>query len=132
MERLLHVLPTKPQPLWVQYSTTVVVMGFCMGVQIGLTNRTGFVGLFFLLFGIFATGLMFDRGSALLATALGTAFAYYFISQTISFPGSAAPCLLFAATGVAVGLVAEAVRTEMEKVVRAYRALRAVALLNQL
>src|SRR5262245_57610249 len=81
MERLLYFLPEKPQPLWVRYATTTGLMAFCMAVQIGLESQTGFVGLFFLLPGIFAAGLLFDRGSSLYATALGSAFAYFVISR---------------------------------------------------
>ena len=122
MERLLYFLPEKPQPVWVRYATTTVVMAFCIAVQIGLENQTGFEGLFFLLPGIMATALMFDRGSSLYATALGTAFAYFSLSPTAPFPGYVTACLLFAATGALIGLVAEALRTEMEKVVQAERA----------
>jgi two-component sensor histidine kinase len=122
MERLLYFLPDKPQPVWVRYATTTVVMAFCIAVQIGLENQTGFVGLFFLLPGIFAAGLMFDRGSSVYATVLGTALAYFSINRTTPFPGYVALCVLFAATGVVVGLVAEGLRTEMEKVVRAEKA----------
>src|SRR5215831_5195665 len=122
MERLLYFLPEKPQPLWVRYATTTAVMAFCTAVQIGLESQSGFVGLFFLLPGIFLAGLMFDRGASLYATALGTAFAYIFISPTAPFSGYLAACVLFAGTGAVVGLVAEALRTEMEKVVRAEKA----------
>lgn len=116
MERLLYFLPGMPQPVWVRYATTTVIMAFCTAVQVGLANQTGFAGLFFLLPGIFAAGLMFDRGSSLYATALGTLFAYFsppFYGHLVG------PLLLFASTGVVVGLVAEALRTEMERVVQA-------------
>jgi len=122
MERFLFFLPEKPQPLWVRYATTTGLMAFCVAVHIGLQRQTGFVGLFFLLPGIFAAGLLFDRGSALYATAIGTMFAYFSISPTAPFPGYVGPCVLFAATGVVIGLIAEALRTEMEKVVRAEKA----------
>jgi two-component system, sensor histidine kinase PdtaS len=121
MERLLYFLPEKPQPLWVRYATTTVVMAFCMAVQIGLESKSGFAGLFFLLPGIFAAGLMFDRGTSLYATALGTAFAYFSISPTAPFSGYVIACTLFAGTGAVVGLL-EALRTEMEKVVPAEKA----------
>lgn len=122
MERLLFFLPEKPQPVWVRYAATTIVMALCIAVQIGLHNQTGFVGLFFLLPGIFAAGLMFDRGSSLFATALGTAFAYLSISPTAPFPGYLAATLLFAATGALIGLIAEALRTEMERCARAEKA----------
>jgi hypothetical protein len=47
MERLLYFLPDKPQPVWVRYATTTVVMAFCIAVQIGLENQTGFSGPLF-------------------------------------------------------------------------------------
>ncbi|GAA4133819.1 sensor histidine kinase [Aminobacter aganoensis] len=122
MERLLILLPEKPQPLWVRYATTTALMAFCIAVHIGLQSQTGFVGLFFLLLGIFVSGLLFDRGSALYATALGTIFAYFVIRPMAPFPGYVAPCVLFAVTGAAIGLIAETLRTEMEKVVRAEKA----------
>ena len=122
MERLLFLLPEKPQPLWVRYATTTALMAFCIAVHIELQSQTGFVGLFFLLLGIFIAGLLFDRGSALFATALGTIFAYFVIRPMAPFPGYMAPCMLFAVTGAAIGLIAETLRTEMEKVVRAEKA----------
>jgi len=122
MERLLYFLPAKPQPVWVRYATTTVVMAFCIAVQTGLENQTGFSGLFFLLPGIFAAGLMFDRGASLYATALGTAFAYFSISPAAPFPGYAAAYVVFALSGAVIGLVAEALRAEMEKCARAENA----------
>ncbi|QQO13250.1 sensor histidine kinase [Bradyrhizobium diazoefficiens] len=120
MERILYFLPEKRQPLWVRYATTTIVMALCIAVQIGLQNLTGFVGLFFLLPGIFAAGLLFDRGASLYATALGVMFAY--LSSIPAAPSVAAASILFAATGAVFGLVAVALRTEMEKVVRAEKA----------
>lgn len=122
MERLLYFLPKKPQPVWVRYVTTTLVMAICIAVQMSLYAQTGFVGFFFLLPGIFATGIMFDRGSSLYATVLGAVFAYLSLAPTVPFPGYVLPVLLFAVTGAVIGLVAEALRTEMEKVVRAEKA----------
>jgi two-component sensor histidine kinase len=122
MERLLYFLPKKVQPRWVQYITTTALMAFCMAVHIGLQSQTGFAGFFLLLPGIFAAGFLFDRGSALYATALATMFAYFVISPTAPFPNYVLPCVLFAVTGAVIGLVAESLRTEMEKVVRAEQA----------
>src|SRR5262245_1339481 len=119
MERLLYFLAEEPQPGWVRYGTTTVVMPFCIAWQMGLQDHRDVAGLFFLLPGIFAAGLIFHRASSLYATALATGFAYLSISPTTPFPGYVAACVLFAATGAVIGLVAEALRTEMEKVVRA-------------
>ena len=125
MERILQFLPEKTQPVWVRYAATTVVMALCIAVQIGFQNLTGFIGLFVLLPGIFAAGFMFDRGSSLYATALGAVFAYLAylsVFPTAPFPAAAAGSILFAATGALMGLVAEALRKQMEKVVRAEKA----------
>jgi two-component sensor histidine kinase len=120
MERILYFLPEKPQPVWVRCIATTAVMALCIAVQVGLQNISGFVGLFFLLPGIFAAGFFFDRMSSLYATALGTGFAYFALTSATPLPSPAVfTSVLFAATGVITGLVAEALRTEMEKVVQA-------------
>ncbi len=120
MGKLLAFLPEKPQPVWVRYAVTAVMMVFCMAVQIGLQNLSGFVGFFFVLPGIFAAGFLFDRGASLFSTALGTVFAYLSIIASAPVAGNVVvTVILFAATGVAVGLVGEALRTEMERVVQA-------------
>ncbi len=87
MEKLLYLFPEKPQPVWFRYATTAVIMAFCMVVQIGLQNLSGFVGFFVVLPGIFATGFMFDRASSLYATALGAVFAYLSIISSTPVGG---------------------------------------------
>ncbi len=120
MKNVLSLLPKTLQPIWVRYVTTTVIMAFCMAVQIALQNLSGFVGFFFLLPGIFAAGFMFDRWASLFATALGTVFAYLSITTGALVSGSVLVAVtLFAATGAAVGLVGEALRTEMERAIRA-------------
>jgi two-component sensor histidine kinase len=120
MGRLLSFLPEKPQPAWVRYAATTLIMAVCIAVQVGLQNQTGFVGLFFLLPGIVVAGVLFDRKSALYAAALGTTFAYFAISASTLFQSAVAPTLLFAATGTFIGIVAEALRTEMDRAARAH------------
>ena len=120
MEKLLSFLPVKPQPVWVRYATTTVIMAFCIAVQVGLQNLSGFVGFFFVLPGIFAAGFMFDRWASLFATALGTGFAYLSIISGAPVSGNVpVAVILFSVTGAAVGLVGEALRTEMERAIRA-------------
>src|SRR3569832_12816 len=122
MERLLlNILPKVPQPAWIRYTATTVIMALCVAAQSGLQSQTGFVGFFLLLFGVFTAGIMFDRWSSLYATAVGVVFAYLSASSTTSSRIYITALTIFAVAGVLVGLVAEALRNEMERVVRAER-----------
>lgn len=67
MERLLYLLPDRPQPLYLRYGVTTLVMVCSLALFVALEAQSGFVGLFVLLPGIFIAGIMFDRGSAFYA-----------------------------------------------------------------
>jgi hypothetical protein len=54
-------------------------MLFCCGIQYGTYRFAGFTGLFLLLPGIFACGIVFDRGSGFFATVLGAALSLFLI-----------------------------------------------------
>jgi hypothetical protein len=53
MERLLYFLPAHPQPAYIRFGTSALIMAFFILVQMGLQSQSGFGGLFFLLPGIF-------------------------------------------------------------------------------
>ena len=76
MEKLLLILPEKPQPLMVRYGLSGLIMIASALVQLAVYRYSGFTGLFFLP-GIFASGLAFDRGSGFFATLIGSATAAY-------------------------------------------------------
>ena len=115
MERLLFLLPKIPQPAWVRYAGTTAIMALCFAVQSGFNEQTGLVGFFFLLTGVFAAGIMFTGGASLYATALGAAFAFLFASPLVP-PRIYVPALaVFSVAGLFVGIVSEAMRTELER-----------------
>src|SRR3569832_1384727 len=106
MERLLlNILPKVPQPAWIRYTATTVIMALCVAAQSGLQSQTGFVGFFLLLFGVFTAGIMFDRWSSLYATAVGVVFAYLSASSTTSSRIYITVFSFFVVAGVFVGLV---------------------------
>lgn len=119
MERLLYFLPEKPQPIAVRYGASALIMSVSIAVQIGIEAQSGFVGLFFLLPGIFLCGLLFDRGSSFFATLIAAAFGYLHTMKDVPFTGFILPWTLFVSTGLIVGLVSEGFRTEMERASRA-------------
>jgi two-component system, sensor histidine kinase PdtaS len=120
MERLLYLLPSKPQPLAVRYGSAALLIAASLGVLAGMEAESGFIGLFILLPPIFAIGLMFDRGSAFFATGLAVIGVLWLIWPHWS-PALNFPILLFAFVGVAFAALSELLRKEMEKAVASER-----------
>ena len=67
MEKLLQALPVRTWPVSVRYLATAAIMVIATALQVGLNYHSGFDSLFLLLPAVFLTGLLFDRGSGLLA-----------------------------------------------------------------
>ena len=119
MERLLYLLPKVPQPAWVRYAATTLVMVLCFATQLGFNEPTGFIAFYLLFTGIFASGVMFTRGASLYATALGATLAYL-LAGPIASPRSYVPALaMFSVAGLLVGVFSEALRNRLEKAMRA-------------
>jgi two-component system, sensor histidine kinase PdtaS len=119
MERLLYLLPNIPQPAWVRCAATTVLMALCFVAQSGLNEQTGFVGFYLLLAGIFAAGISFTRGASVYATTLGAAFTYLLASPAASIRVNVLTLTLFSLAGLLIGVFSEALRTELERAMRA-------------
>jgi two-component sensor histidine kinase len=129
MERLLHFLPAKTQPLYVRYGATMLIMGVSIAVQIGIEAQSGFTGLFFLLPGIFLCGFLFDRGSSFFGTLIAAVFGYVHTRHGAPLAAFILPWTLFIGTGAVTGIAAEGFRIEMERALRAEKA-KAVLLME--
>lgn len=119
MEQLLTILPEEPQSPWVRYGGAAAILAFCVAIQFGVGTQAQSALLFFLLPGIFLTGFLFGLGAALFSAFITAGYAYLVLSSHTSFPTWLLPFSLFAITELVVALVAVALRTEMERVVRA-------------
>jgi len=93
----------------------------CALAQWATHAYSGFAGLFLLLPGIFAAGLIFDRGTSFFATLLGTALSLYSISPDLKQAQTALPLGLFVITGALCGLISEIVRNLLERLAAAER-----------
>jgi two-component system, sensor histidine kinase PdtaS len=121
MEKFLASLPNRPQPFFVRISFTLLIMGLSALVQVGAFHLTGFTGFFLLLPGIFACGLIFDRGSAFLATIIGLVLALYVTPSLAQSSEQVVVLFLFAIIGFAMAFVSEALRNVMERLIKAER-----------
>jgi two-component sensor histidine kinase len=123
VEKLLDFLPERPQPILVRYGVSLVIILLCCGVQYGIYRFAGFTGLFMLLPGIFACGILFDRGSAFLATIVGSAVSTLAVFPYGQLPDSSVivPTTLFLATGFAMAIISESLRKALERLARSER-----------
>ena len=120
VEKLLAILPDKPQPMLVRYGVTLGIILLSTVIQLGVYNYAGFTGFFLLLPGIFAAGIMFDRGSGFLATIAGAGLAVY-LSPIGEEPRHLIPVTLFVLTGFVTAIVSEGLRKILERLATADR-----------
>jgi two-component system, sensor histidine kinase PdtaS len=120
VESILDLLPPKPQPLAVRYGVSALLIACSLGVFAAMEAQSGVICLYILLPAIFLAGVMFDRGSAFVATGLAVAGVLWLLRLRLSST-LALPLLLFAFVSLAFATVAELLRNEMEKVVASER-----------
>ena len=122
MEKFLAVLPERPQPAAVRFGWTAVIMAISCLAQLGIGRYAGFTGFFLLLPGIFAAGLLFDRGSAFFATGMGAVLAWYLFTPNIYDPRTLIPLVLFLFTGMLFAAVSEGLRKALEQLAASEKA----------
>lgn len=123
MDRLLEILPARPQPLIVRYGATALIIAVCFLIVLGLRPRQGVLGFFFLLptiffVGIFAASILFDHASGILATALSTLLIYCLTrsGETQLEPGEfILPVGAFVLASGGLAIVSEAMRSAWER-----------------
>src|SRR3954454_4702092 len=122
MEKWLAFLPERPQPPLIRYGTTIAIMAVCCLLQLFIYRVAGETSFFVLIPGIFAAGILFDRGSGFLATAVGVLFAIYLSPPAFAALEQAVPDLLFTIIGAATAIVSESLRKIMERLAKERRA----------
>jgi two-component sensor histidine kinase len=115
MERILGVLPELPQPIWIRYGVTTIIILLCSLVQYGMYEFAGFSGFFVILPGIFLCGFLFDRGSAFLATFIGIIFSVYLMPPLDEGVRQFVPIAIFGFVGFLCAIVSEGVRKILER-----------------
>lgn len=121
MDRWIELLPGQKLPALVRYGLTTLIIVTCGLMQLGLQAQSGFIGLFLFLPGVFLSGLLFDRGSGVLAALISFIISIILMGPRYDTAESLLPLTLFGATTVGVALVAEGLRSAMLKLVEAER-----------
>ena len=119
MNKLYPLLLEHHLPVLVRYSIAAAIMLVCAVMQAALQMLTGYPGYFLLLPGIFLSGLVFDRGSGILAAVMAVAAGAYLAYRGDFGPDYLASNALFTTTAAGTAVVAEFLRMEMKRVMQA-------------
>ena len=122
MNKLYPLLLDHRLPLVVRYPVAAGIMLVCAVMQTALQMLTGHPGYFLLLPGVFLSGLIFDRGSGILAAAIALGVAAYASYGAMLSPEYLSQFGLFAITAAGTAVVAEFLRSEMKRVMQADKA----------
>lgn len=122
MNKIYPVLLEHQLPILVRHCIAMAIMLVCAVLQMAMQMLTGYPGYFLLLPGVFLSGLIFNRGSGLLAAAIAVvvgACVSYGSNPGFEFLSANG---LFAVTAAGTAVVAEFLRTEMRRVMQADKA----------
>ena len=119
MNKLYPLLLEHRLPVLVRYCIAAAIMLVCAILQMALQTVTGYPSYFLLLPGIFLSGLIFNRGTGIVAAALAVGVSGYTTYATVSGPVYLSENGLFFITAAGTAVVAEFLRAEMKRVMHA-------------
>lgn len=125
MEVLLRYLPG-PQPLFVRYGVTALLVLVAFGIRCALGNYTGAYGFLFFILPIVASALVFDRATGAFAVVLSAALIATLLDWNDKPGAHVIALLLFAIVAGCLVLIAEGLHRALDA---AYAAQRTTALL---
>src|SRR5712672_1148633 len=113
MDKILLLLPERPQPPVIRYGITIAVVLVSFGCEYALAQLSGDVPLFIFFPAVFFAGLAFDRGSGILAALLATALAGWQMRGYLAFQSFSLG--LFFLIGIGLAIASETFRKALEK-----------------
>jgi two-component sensor histidine kinase len=119
MNKLYPLLLEHRLPVLVRYCIAAAIMLVCAILQMALQMVTGYPSYFLLLPGIFLSGLIFNRGTGIVAAAIAVGVSGYMTYATVRGPIYLSENGLFFVTAAGTAVVAEFLRAEMKRVMQA-------------
>jgi two-component sensor histidine kinase len=120
MEPLLRLLPG-PQPIYIRYGVSILLVLLTFTLRLGMENRAGPYGFVLFIPAIMAASLMFDRGSGVLALATSIALVALIVPWGGNTSAHISAIATFAVVGIAVVLVSEGLHRALERAHKAER-----------
>ena len=122
VEKLLQLLPVRPQPLLLRYGAAAILVLLFFIFHLGVGPAAGEYGFIVYIPPILLTSILFDRGSGFFATALSVIL----LGSGLDWAGDLAHHLsaltLFVVVAAFIVIVGEGMRTAWEREVRAQQA----------
>lgn len=124
MDKLLALLPAKPQPRLVRYGMSTVLVALCLLLLMWVRSMGGGDAFFIMYPAIFLSAVLFDRGSGFYATGLSTMLLIVLLERQVGSVPRAdwLPLVLFFLIGFALATVSEALRKGWELAIASERA----------
>lgn len=119
MERLLHFLPTRPQPLLLRWSVTAVLVAIFVVFRLGAGPAAGQYSFIFFIPPILLASILFDGGSGAFATLLSALAVGAMLDWHDDPVRHVGALTLFAVVALFVVVVGEGMRTALEREVAA-------------
>jgi two-component sensor histidine kinase len=114
METLFRLLPG-PQPLFVRFGVTAIVVIAAFALRLSVGDATGQYGFIHFVLPVVAASLLFDRVSGFFAVALSTALVASILDWDKGVAAHIGAGIIFVIVGSCLVFVAEGLRTALNK-----------------
>jgi two-component sensor histidine kinase len=115
MESLLKFLPRRPQPIFVRYGASAVMVLVFFAFRLGAGPAAGQYSFIFFIPPILAASVLFDRGSGFVATILSAVLVGALLDWRVGAMNHIAALTLFVCVSVFVVIVGEGMRKALER-----------------
>jgi two-component sensor histidine kinase len=125
IEHILRMLPSQPQSAVTRLAVTMLLVGLCFLMALGLHTRAGVLGFYLMFPAVFIASVLFGSGAGLLATVLSTVLLYLLVRPVGDLLPSGELVLalvVFVAVALGLAVVSDALRTAWERAAAAERA----------
>jgi two-component sensor histidine kinase len=122
VERLLQLLPTRPQPLLIRYGAAALLVLIFFVFRLGIGQAAGEYSFILFVSPILLASILFDRGSGFVATVMSVLLISSQVNWEVDPVHHIGALTLFSVVSVFIVIVGEGMRTAWEREIEAQAA----------